>query len=241
MQTTHKGPAIYKLVNNITNDFYIGSAVNLYNRIHSHLSTLKKNKNGCLHLQAAWNKYDNQFSVEILEFIDDQQLLIEREQFYIDTLNPKYNINRVAGSRLGAKLSEESKNKMRIAKLENPTKYWAGKQLSVDHKNKLSISHKGKTTWNAGIPQNDISKQKNRLAHLGKKNGPPSDETKLKLSISNSKIVYQYSKDNILIKIWPSFTIAALSLNIHRTSISGCVSGRYKTAGGYIWKKTNNV
>lgn len=36
-----------------------------------------------------------------------------REQYYIDSLNPEYNILKMAGSRLGHKHSEETKAKLR--------------------------------------------------------------------------------------------------------------------------------
>jgi group I intron endonuclease len=39
-------------------------------------------------------------------------VLIEREQYYIDTLNPEYNILKVAGSLFGYKHTIESLQKM---------------------------------------------------------------------------------------------------------------------------------
>lgn len=63
-------------------------------------------------------------------------------------------------------------------------------------------------------------------------------DTKLPKSI-NSKMVYQFSMDGILLKEWNSMTEAANSLDIHRSSISRCVLGNGKSAGGYIWKTVN--
>ena len=51
--------------------------------------------------------YSN-FQLEILEYCTKESA-ISREQYYIDLLNPEYNLNPTAGSRLGAKLSEESR------------------------------------------------------------------------------------------------------------------------------------
>lgn len=50
------------------------------------------------------------------------------------------------------------------------------------------------------------------------------------------KKVVQYSLDGEIIKIWESIKLAAETLDIDKTSISHCVSGKYKTAYGYIWK-----
>lgn len=40
-----------------------------------------------------------------------------------------------------------------------------------------------------------------------------------------------------LIKIYESISKAAEENDINRVSINGCVNGKQKTAGGFIWKK----
>jgi hypothetical protein len=52
------------------------------------------------------------FSLEILEYCD-KEVLLEREQYYLDNLRPEYNIVKTAGSTLGYKHTEESLEKMR--------------------------------------------------------------------------------------------------------------------------------
>ena len=52
------------------------------------------------------------FRFEILEYCDNKETLI-REQYYLDALNPEYNILKKAGSALGYKHSEEAQIKMR--------------------------------------------------------------------------------------------------------------------------------
>lgn len=54
------------------------------------------------------------FSLEILEYCD-LDVLIKREQYYIDLLKPEYNIINIANSRLGSKQSEETKTKISIS------------------------------------------------------------------------------------------------------------------------------
>lgn len=99
---------IYRWVNQINGKSYVGSAVNLSKRLSEHFIGNKSN----IIIQQAFDKYGlSNFSVEILEYCD-QQILIEREQYYLDLINKKYNLNPVAGSRLGAKHSEESRQKM---------------------------------------------------------------------------------------------------------------------------------
>lgn len=83
---------IYKIIN-ITNDkFYIGSAKNLLKRLMQHFSHLRHNESNCTKLQRAYNKYgEGNFKIVLLEECEISKL-IEREQYYIDTLKPYYNI-----------------------------------------------------------------------------------------------------------------------------------------------------
>ena len=73
------------------------------------------------------NGYSN-FSLEILEYCDPDKAII-REQYYINLLNPKYNILKIAGSLFGFKHSEET-----IAKFKAIRK---GRTLSAKHKTNL--------------------------------------------------------------------------------------------------------
>lgn len=58
--------------------------------------------------------YSN-FSLTILEYCKPNKCL-EREQYYIDLLQPEYNILRRAGSSLGYKHTEEARAKIVAAK-----------------------------------------------------------------------------------------------------------------------------
>ena len=110
--------AIYKIENTITNDFYIGSAVNYVYRKWTHLKRLRENKHHNAILQNSWNKHGEfVFSFSIIEEISDKEQLVKREQYWIDTLNPRYNICRIAGSPLGIKHSNEARLHMSIAQL----------------------------------------------------------------------------------------------------------------------------
>jgi group I intron endonuclease len=84
--------------------------------------------------------YSN-FKLEILEYCD-QELLICREQYYLDLLKPKYNICKTAGSTLGKLHSESTKEKIRKSNSgKNHPQY--GKPRSIETKIKISIAHTG--------------------------------------------------------------------------------------------------
>lgn len=67
--------------------------------------------------------YSN-FKLEILEYCAPKEC-IEREQYYLDYLNPEYNIFKIAGSSLGHKHTEET-----LAKFKE-------RKFSPDHLKKL--------------------------------------------------------------------------------------------------------
>jgi group I intron endonuclease len=106
--------SIYKIINLKNEKLYIGSAVYFPSRKALHLFQLRNNKHFNKHLQSAFNKYgEESFKFEILEecFKDN---LIEREQFYINTLKPKYNKRVIANSNLGRKYIMKEDHKRKI-------------------------------------------------------------------------------------------------------------------------------
>ena len=48
--------------------------------------------------------------------------------------------------------------------------------------------------------------------------------------------ILQFSKDGTLIKEWPSLSEAYRHLGISQSSICKCLKGRYKSAGGFVWR-----
>ena len=99
---------IYAIVNTLNGHFYIGSAVDLYHRKVLHFSDLRKSEHHSRYFQNAYNLYGaDAFRFVIIEYVEVAKDLIEREQHYIDTLNPEYNIRTIANSNLGIKFSEE--------------------------------------------------------------------------------------------------------------------------------------
>ena len=99
------------IIKNVKNDKkYIGSAINLNGRWNEHKSRLRKNKHPNLILQNVYNKHGIEIlEFSVLEFINDKEDLILREQHYLDLWNPEYNICKIAGSTLGVACSDEAR------------------------------------------------------------------------------------------------------------------------------------
>lgn len=102
---------IYKIINKINNNCYIGSSKNIYERLHRHKTELIKNKHFNQHLQNAINKYGiSNFECEILEKCDKKDINI-CEQKWLDLLEPHYNIMKKAN-----KIIIEESTKLKISK-----------------------------------------------------------------------------------------------------------------------------
>ena len=79
-----KTQGIYKITNLINNKCYIGQSRNIESRIKKHFLNLEKNIHHSQYLQEDFNKYGKEnFSIEILETINDLDLLLIVEDFYI--------------------------------------------------------------------------------------------------------------------------------------------------------------
>jgi len=109
-------PGIYKIVNTVTGDFYIGSASNISIRKFAHFKKLREGTHANSHFQNAYCKYgEDVFRLEVVENCEKVKLVV-REQYYIDTLRPSYNkvlivTKGTRGMRLGPR-SEETKEKI---------------------------------------------------------------------------------------------------------------------------------
>lgn len=103
---------IYEFFNLDNGKRYIGSSKDIYNRLHEHYHNLKYNKAHNKHFQAAWNKYgEDNFIYNILEFCKEE-VRFEREQYYIDVINPEYNLTNYVIANTGHKVSNECKEKI---------------------------------------------------------------------------------------------------------------------------------
>lgn len=237
---------IYKITNEISCDFYIGSAVSFKNRKWDHISSLRKNKHKNQFIQNSWNKYgEDAFIFEILEVVDKKENLIIREQYWMDKLLPTFNLAKIAGSPLGVKHSEKSRMNMSLAHIglteeerghkkdcicpicspqsgENNHNY--GRKVSSE--TKIKISKKIKLYYmNGGINPNQ-----------GKS---PSIKIRKQIAKKLSIPIIQYDLNNNYIKEWESTKVAATTLKIHSSNINVCLKNKTKRAGKFIWKYKN--
>lgn len=161
---------IYQITCIPTGKFYIGSAVNLRNRWRHHFNELRRNSHKNSKLQHAWNKYgETTFIFEIVEFVLPP-FLLEREQFWFDTLSPfderGFNLYRIAGSPYGREVSQVTRDKIGAAHRGRPSPK-RGSKSSPETCAKISAAQVGRV-----IPPEH--RKKLSQANLGKKFSPES-------------------------------------------------------------------
>lgn len=181
-QTKQLKSGIYQIVNKVNGKKYVGSSNDIMKRWSLHKSLLNRKKHHSTHLQSAWDKHGkDKFIFEIIENVEDNSLLYEREQYWLDlykTYNGEngYNISKDSkAATRGRTHSEETKQKISKAHkgklrsdMTGPNNIWFGKHLPEEIKRKIKENHA------------DCRKEKN--AFYGKKH---TVETKEKISKAN--------------------------------------------------------
>lgn len=177
---------IYKIEHIDSGKVYVGSAANFVKRFSAHRVALRKSSHPNSKLQRAWDKYgESSFNFVIIEAIDDQKILIIREQFWINKLVAVangYNIAPTAGSALGRKTSPETKAKLSAAlkgRKAHPNLVAAltGRFYSPETRAKLSAAKLGKL-GRKHTPEQRVARS---IWQTGKKH---SKETRMKMSVA---------------------------------------------------------
>lgn len=253
---------IYKIENQITKDIYIGSSINLNNRKSRHFKDLEKQIHHSIILQRAVNKYGiENFNFIVLEKCTKENLLL-REQYYLDLLQPLYNILQNAGNSLGHIVSEETKNKHKKYALENnikpPESTWKERQQKVYmlDKQTLDIIQEFESLSSAcrflGKKETYVSTissccNNKRFSAFGYRWVFSIEDIQklrdkiplvawnkgLKIDNKKSKKVKQFDLQGNFIKEYNSVKEAE---QIFGKGISNCALGKSKTSNGFIWK-----
>jgi group I intron endonuclease len=163
---------VYLIFNNITRDFYIGSASTnrFYARFSNHLLYFRGNKV----LKHAVKKYNlSNFTFLILELFpeivnrENNKRLLDLEDFYLKSLLPNYNILTEAGSSFGYKHTELDRIKMKA-------NYSLERRLFIGNLNKgknLSLETIEKIREKA-LTREKISHSEKAILNMKKKSKP---------------------------------------------------------------------
>lgn len=132
---------IYLFTDKETGKQYVGSSNNLSRRFSCYFSMaydikeqhIKNKSKICFAIR---KKGIDNFKLEVLEYIDsdDNDLILAREQYYMDLINPQLNIVKVAGNTRYFKHSEETKS------LISQKKRLAGIRYSIQERWKFRLA-----------------------------------------------------------------------------------------------------
>ena len=214
---------IYLLTNLTTSDIYIGQSINLGRRLGQYLTLSYLEDRNNLIISKALIKYGYiNFSISILEYCD-RFVLTEKEQYYIDLLNPAYNILRVAGSSSGYKHSLESKDK-RSKSLKGVyvgiKSSLYGKTHTEKTKEIMSLDRKGIDNYFYGKTHSEETKELMRQKALNRKHSAKTLEKMAKVR-GNPVNIYEKNDEAgfILIGNFISARKAGLFLNISGSTV----------------------
>jgi group I intron endonuclease len=157
----HVNSGVYQILNKENNKVYIGSTNNFKKRRKQHFYLLRSGKHGNSYLQDSWNKYgEDSFEFNVVEIVEDQDNLIEREQYYIDTFKSYnnsfgYNLKRYAKGMKDFTHKDETKDKMRKSKLKELNSFF-GKTHTEKAKDSIRKSNRGEGASKSKLKESDV-------------------------------------------------------------------------------------
>ena len=226
---------IYIIKNTINDKVYIGSAVCIKQRFIGHKNQFKKQEHND-RFQNFVNKYGfNTLIFEIIEYVDNVEKLIEREQYWIDYYESwkskkGFNICKTAGSTLGLKMPKSHINSC-INRMQG-NKYRQGKEWSK--KEKEEIGNRIKEMW-----KNNPKKKKEMGKKVGDlKRGVPiwngSKPHPMKGKVHpNRKVILVFKNENLIDECYGTAEVCN-KYGLDRGNVSRVCNGKLKTTKGYV-------
>ena len=205
---------IYKIT--CPNGYYLyGSTIQFEKRKSNYKSDLIKGNYNNIFLQRVFNKY----GWEAIQFKVVQTDIPESILSFVEDVWIGMHCSRVDDNNKGMNMRDGSR--------VNHTE---------ESRRKISNAHKGRKQ-----PKETIDK---RIKTMRENHKPRSEESRNKTSkslmghnaTSIQKRIAQFNINEELIKSWDSITEAANALKIQHSSISKCLNGHIKHAGGFVWK-----
>lgn len=261
-------PGIYLITCLSNGKTYIGSSKCIYHRVKRHLSELRRNTHANPILQNCFNKYgEDDFKTTILEIvhlIDNENILIEREKYWVDSLKSVMNIRDPVKLVFTENQKQRISNTLKEYFKENPQQ---GKKLTIfDLQGNLlghfdrwrsagefcktlssslrkvldkSLQHKGFLVRSGHISQNPIPYKKGK-----KKNLTPIFKipVSLKEEWENTKIgkILQFDKNGFLLNIFNNPTDASNKTDTKLEKIYLSTLNGYR-GGDYYWRQLSKI
>ena len=215
---------VYRWTNKVNGDAYIGSATDLTRRLRDYFSSnflFKEILNNSIIYRALLKYGYSKFTLEILEYCDKNSV-IEKEQYYLDLLNPNYNICKTAGSSLGRITKDHTRLKLRYVWLVRLFKS-KGNGLSFS-KFILYIYERKVNKYSLNISKLQAMFEKITL----KKESKVSMKTRMKIlasTVTAQSVLITDLKTKVT-TTYPSARRAAVALNASHSTIMNKLKGK---------------
>lgn len=230
---------IYKVINIVNGDFYIGQTKNSVNkRLNCHLSNAYKRNihNNKFYNAISFYGKDN-FIIEVICEIDNSLLDTEEIKHILD-LKPKYNTSEGGKSTKGfrgKKLTSGHLLKLKESNYREVYQY----SLNGDFIRKFSSQQEASMSFNK--KKSTISNcvngvQDTALGYIWKREYLGDKISPLNKINSRAIPILQMDMDGNVIKKWDSMCAIEKQLNISASKICLCCQGKRKTTKGYKFK-----
>jgi group I intron endonuclease len=240
LKTALRSIGIYKI--KINDKEYIGSSCNIGHRLKHHLWSLENLKHHNRTMQNLYNKYGKEkiYFAIVEKCIED--VLIEREAYYINTLTPYINHildpqkivrDQVYKNRISSGLKSAYTNGLKPHNLRAVHKYSLEKGEYLESFESLTVAAKSINAKSVNSIK-AVCKFQQTSAGGFVWSFYKAPYVLLKTKQYKLEPVLQFTTDNIFIKKWESIKQASKELNI--SNINRAIS-KDLTAGGYRWKK----
>lgn len=234
---------VYKITNLINGKCYIGSTSTLGfdKRWKSHITLLRRNKHTNKHLQNAWNKYgEKHFLFEIVEKCSNS-ICILKEQHFIDTLRPEYNILKTAGSVIGYRHTIKTKQLIGLSSKGKNSSAYSGEYVFYNPHYGYFTGSLVEFAEKFEFPKSVGNKLK--LGKLSKSHGwvyvckfgeniPDNIKTYYESKIYNDKPIYKFVNNDGTVFIGRSVEFSKL-YNLDRSSVSKLILKKRKQIFGW--------
>lgn len=213
---------IYKIVNTINNKVYVGQTTKtIVYRWMQHLKSERNTKHCKSPIYLAMRKHGvKNFSIhpimhgaKDLDELNRQEILVIR---LYNAVNKGYNCQHGGTN---AWITEEARKNISDSVKKSPTRYWLGKTLSQETRDKIS---------NTKIQLGQALGSNNPM--FGKKHKQASVEQN---AISNGSKPFNVYKDGTLIGSYVNKTQCAKDIGSCREAVRDTLSGRFKSTKGH--------
>jgi group I intron endonuclease len=239
---------IYSLICKVNNKIYVGSSINLSNRLLDYMQPAYLAQSTNRPILRALVKFGLiNFYFIVLETCHKTDVL-RREQYWLDFLGPEYNISPTAGSTLGVPLSKEARAKLRSTRL--------GKTHTLETRRLMSETRRGPNnpmfgkspSALLGVPM-PLQGEETRALLSAALKGPEGPLSRIprpaevihvmRVNHPHTKAVYQYTQDKKeFIAKYDSIRQAAELTGISRNYISLCIKQEKLAHGKWFFSST---